>query len=356
MRFILFTSIIALVFACQQGTSERLKSKYLKVSGKVNFDRDVSEIYEKVSSVKLKIAGREYLESIDKIELRNNKLFVLNRFGSYAGLYAFSAVTGDFLGKYGEQGGGIGSYDIPYDFLIDQDKIELLTNGKIVVFDLESFEYMANKFVEFAAVRFMKKNGNYFYTRGGDEPYFTFFDSKEQKEYSYLKEYQPLHASNAFNPIITGYSKNFVQLNYNNQLYEIADDNTLQKSYLVKFDGKAIDQKYINSLPSPSAIRKKVASAKIIKEFFFELKDYLYFFYVYDGKEHVKIIAKKSHKELTFNVTKVSNSLTNEKYTPFIINQQGDQLISIKSLENDQSELHHDYEVFVLKVKEDLFE
>lgn len=363
MRNLILIGILLTVIACNSSNtvvneSELTNGNVLRSSGVANFNGDISRLYEVTSSVKLKLKGRDFLESIDKIEQYGGKLYVLNRFGVHAGLYAFDANTGDFLGSYGEKNDGIGSYSVPYDFDIDEksNTMELLTLRKILVFNLDSFEYLKTSVVAYSAVRFKKQGDNYFFVRGGrEEPYFTYVDYQVGKEYSYFEDGGPSHHNYPYNAIIEGYSNTYVQLNYCNQVYKISEDNTLKERYKVVFDGQSLDQDYVNSLQSPQEIREEMSSSKIVKEFFFELKDYFYFSFIYNQQQFVNVISKTTGKEITYNVTKVSNDLTDEEYPPFIVNQSGDQLIAIKSLENDQSETDHDFEVFFIKIKSELF-
>lgn len=364
MRYLILMGIICFLFSCSSNNvivsnKDLSGDKVLQVSSGVNFSEDVSELYQVVSSVKLQLKGREFLESIDKIEIKQNKVYVLNRFGANAGLYAFDASTGEFLSSYGERNDGIGSYSIPYDFIVDDtnNKMEMLTLGKILIFDLNNFEYIETKPVQYSAVRFKKDNGNYLFIRGGrQEPYFTYVSYNDNKEYSFFEDGGPSHHNYPYNPFIEGYSDTYVQLNYCNQIYKVTDENLLEERFKFIFDGQSLDQEYVNKFQSPQAIREQMASSKIIKEFFFELKDYLYFSFVHDQKQFVKIIAKETGKEVTYDVMKISNSVTNEKYPPFIINQRGDQLIAIKSLENDQAEISHDFEVFLMTIKDQKFQ
>lgn len=363
MRYLILMGILCLIFSCSSNntvvSNKNVSSdKILQVSSDVNFSADVSELYEQISSVKLQIKGREFLESIDKIEIKQNKIFVLNRFGANAGLYAFDANSGRFLGTYGERNDGIGSYSTPYDFIVDEanNKMEMLTLGKILIFDLNDFEYLATTSVQYSAVRFKKDQGNYLFIRGGrQEPYFTFVNYSENKEYSFFEDGGPAHHNYPYNPFIEGYSDTYLQLNYCNQIYKITDNNLLEERYKFIFDGNSLDQDYVNSFQSPQAIREQMASSKIVKEFFFELKDHLYFSFVHDQRQFVKMIAKETGKEITYDVMNISNSVTNEKFPPFIINQSGNQLIAIKSLENDQAEISHDFEVFLISIKKQPF-
>lgn len=363
MRYLIFFGVLAFMCACNSNDSvvenrNIANDKNLQVTGEVNFTGDVSNLYEISSSVKLKIGKREILESIDKIEIFADRIYVLNRFGINAGLYAFDINSGAYLGKFGNKDDGVGSYSIPYDFLIDADhkSVEMLTLGKIMRFDLNQFEYKESTPVQFSAVRFKKEGENYYFIRGGwQEPYFTFVNYQENKEYSFIENGRPSHNNYPYNAFIEGYSKTFVQLNYSNQLYRISEKNIFEEDLKVVFDGRLIDQDYINTLQSPQEIREKMASSKIVKEFFFELKDHYYFTFVYKQKQYVKITSKLSEQEITYDVRNVSNSITGEQFPPFIINQKGNQLLAIKSLENDLTEVEHDFEIFILNIKNDIF-
>lgn len=236
-------------------------------------------------------------------------------------------------------------------------ELEIIGDNKIIKYDLNSFEYKESEKVDFSIVRGKKFRSDYFFVRGGsNQPYLTVLQNPSKTEFSFFPNGGPKHTNYPFNSFTEGVNGTLLQINFSNIIYGVDHHKLLTEKFIIDFEGDEFDQKVVDQMTSPSQIKNEMANHKIVTKYFYDLGDKLYFTYVFQNKYFVAIKSLKNDAdELVYEITKGKNDVTNEEFPPYILNQNGKDLIAIKSLESDATEVEHDFEIFILNVKKDVF-
>ncbi|TKG93345.1 6-bladed beta-propeller [Puteibacter caeruleilacunae] len=131
---------------------------------------NLSEMFDPLSFVVLETKKECLIESIDKISIHKNKIYILDTKGAKS-LLVF-ATDGRYLYKIGKVGNGPGEYVKPYDFNVDlkNNEVKILTHKKLLIYDLGG-QYRRTLWYGFSARQFasMENRNECFYGAGKND-------------------------------------------------------------------------------------------------------------------------------------------------------------------------------------------
>ncbi|UAM98032.1 6-bladed beta-propeller [Polaribacter litorisediminis] len=341
MKNIFIIILFSLLFSCKNKDSGDFKVLNIDTNEQI-VRHKLSAFFEVEKKIKLNTKNRNLIASIDKILVHKNFIFILNRFSS-PGVYIFDT-KGEFIKKI----------TVPfdetqniYDFLIDSQKIEMLVAGKVLFFDVNTFEYINSKRIDYPSTRFYKTDEYYYLVNGKGQDLLMIADMNFNKQIQYLKEH-PSHGVYPYNSFININKDLFFFKNYSNALYQIKGSN-LKIGYKIIFNGVELDEAELGDIKNFKTEKSNPFFYKeVIKEFFFSTNKHFYFSFIKKSKEYVAIVNKSTRKVMNFDVSNVENDITNEKYFPFIVGKDDEFLISVKNLESSFYK-NEDFELFFLK-------
>ncbi len=295
---------------------------------------DFSENFEVVNTVCLENDNRSILYSIDKIEKYEDKLFILNRFSNKE-ILVFD-LKGTYLHNIGFSGEGPGGFGTPYDFNIVQDKIEVLTEGRIITYSING-TYLSSKRLALPAVRFLKISNNYAFVLGKKNKQLFITDENFKIINSFL-EYSEFHSILPFSSFSNTDGQNLFIRNLDNTIYSIENDKIYKYSEFI-FDKQAnlsdADKSKIK-INGSTRFLNKVSDKKIIYKYYFENQKLTVFSYLYNNSFYLVLRNKQTKKYKIINIDKTKNIYKNIKTfpVPVYLNENGN-LICYVSLESE---------------------
>ncbi|TKG94549.1 6-bladed beta-propeller [Puteibacter caeruleilacunae] len=151
IRYYIF--LLLLFIGCTNKAPERDFSTMLINPNSGSLKTKLSDIYEPVSAIALETKDACLIENIDKLQLFQDKIYVLDMYGAQS-LLVFNS-KGQYLFKIGRLGKGPGEYVRPFDFYIDKEdhEIRILTHKKVLVYDLTG-NYKRTINLDFSARQF----------------------------------------------------------------------------------------------------------------------------------------------------------------------------------------------------------
>lgn len=146
MRIKIITGAICLLVLTNCGFHKEMYANVNVIDAYSNNKAKLSELFDDVSVVPLEVVSGGLIGlTVCRIEVFDEKVFILNQAGSYKNLLCFDT-SGKFLFAIDEMGNGPGEYTHLSDFLIDHNKEELILcseQGRFLRFGM-SGEYVAD--------------------------------------------------------------------------------------------------------------------------------------------------------------------------------------------------------------------
>jgi hypothetical protein len=325
MNFFSYLFLLLLIISCR--TSEKKDDRQvltLKMPDAPNLvDLDTLIDPSSVQTICFKGGNRPIITEIDKVVEANGHFYFLSRFSATKGLYEFDK-SGNFVRSIGNERDGEGAFNNPYDFLLDSlnQKIELLTEGKILFFDVKSGKYLTSRTLELGAVRFAKSSDYYVFVHNGNFTVsFTDHDLKP-RPINYF-DYELLHSIYPFSSFWTSNDKLLFRRSNENTIFSVSKDYF--SPYLtVDFNQNKIEDEVKATLKDAQQMGEQLGGYKLLGKFFFETLDYLYFSYNFKGNTYLTIYSKKSKLVKVMDTRKIENKLTQSPYPPYVIGTTAD--------------------------------
>ena len=304
--------LFAIVFATSSCKPEKPNSNVFKIASSKSVNTNLSEYFEVVSVEAIDEGRTDFISDIYKVRYFNSQVYLLDRFSDKK-ISVYNYITGDFLHNIGHSGEGPGGFIYPYDLYIDEDDgiIRVLTSGRILNYRLDNAQYIDQTPIDFPAVRFSQlNNGNWLFVLGGGSDYQTIItDNSYHPVRSHLPRLR-MHNMLAWEPIIqTEDNRTLVVRNYDNNIYEITDDNELDTLICLDFGDPPITKEEKNSISKASEIAAKYSNMALLRRNFYLSKDYCLFVYQKNGEHNVVVKNLSSNEYISFNVKEVNNDL-----------------------------------------------
>lgn len=161
--YILF--LVSVVLSCkEQAVPESQETTGINIQWPSTNAKDVASIIDTILYIPIETHVDGLFGKITKLMSDDDKIYIFDRDKANA-LLVFD-MTGKFLYKAGNRGGGPGEYSFLWNFTVDEQFIYLLANSqkKIIIFDKEG------KFIKEMRIPFnahdigVSKNGNFMFT------------------------------------------------------------------------------------------------------------------------------------------------------------------------------------------------
>jgi hypothetical protein len=317
--------LMLFVFSCAKRENEDAELATLKMDDAVEvIDIDTLIDRSTVSSICFKGDNRPIITEIDKIAYSDGFFYILSRFAPNKGLYVFDN-SGNFVRSIGNEGGGEGAFVIPYDFLLDKTtkQIEILTNGKILYFDIKSGKYLFSKKLELGAVRFAKSSTDYVFVHNGEFTVAFTDHNLKRHPVDYFKK-DIIHSIQPYTSFWSDdNNKIYFHRDYENLIYLI-DGKEFRPHYSIDFGETPVTDDVKSKIKDPIEISTKLADLKLKASLYFETSDYIHFTYAYNNKLYLVLHSKKNSSTKILDVNNVKNNLTQEKRPPYVIGTTND--------------------------------
>lgn len=330
--------LFAIVFATSSCKSEKSSSNVFKIASSKSASTNLSEYFEVVSVETIDEGRTDFISDIYKVRYFNSRVYLLDRF-SEKKISVYNYVTGDFLHNVGHSGEGPGGFTYPYDLFIDEEEgvIRVLTSGRILNYRLDNAQYINQTLIDFPAVRFSKlNNGNWLFVLGGSSDYQTII---ADNSYHLVRSHLPrlrMHNMLAWEPIIhTEDNRTLVVRNYDNNVYEITDENELDTIIRLDFGDRSISEEEKNSISNANEIATKNSNTALLRRNFYLSKDYCLFAYQKNGEHNLVVKNLSSNEYISFNTQDVNNDLFLEADNKFPLilgmDNKGDFITRVRS-------------------------
>ena len=170
---LIFITVFLITFSCKKKANEIDYEKKINntddfevISIDVNKEEEsinISDFIDNVSYIKLETNRNCIIGKIDKIEITENYIYILDRFSAKS-LFVFKK-NGDFFKKIGRIGNGPGEYSSIWDFCILNDKeLFILDFSQNKLLFYKDFEFHKQKRLN-TLVEFIIKNDSYYYSK-----------------------------------------------------------------------------------------------------------------------------------------------------------------------------------------------
>jgi hypothetical protein len=138
-KYLVFFVIIALTLSCKKASVSEVETIDFESSNRAS----ISSLFQDIHIIPLETASDGLIGlDIQRMEIFDNKIFILNNLSSHNNILCFDKNTGSFLFKIDRMGQGPGEYIYLGDILIDKYKKQLVLAseaGRYLFFDLNGF-------------------------------------------------------------------------------------------------------------------------------------------------------------------------------------------------------------------------
>jgi hypothetical protein len=246
-RNIIILIFVGILFSCN---NERSDSDIEIIQLKSSLRKKASDLFKEVKVIPLETTDLSLIVRIKRLEIWNDKIFVLNELQSHRNILCFD-LGGKFLFSIDRIGQGPGDYSYLGDFILDKNLNHLILvsdNSRTLHFDSQgNFLYDIFSKDIYYPTHFIYVN---------DSTYLTFnCGDLEPKEASLLyldpKTMNIRHMSNSINEFYYGAGNNPISKNNNNilcyaysdSIYDISDRNNVYAKYLLYSNDTQIKNK-----------------------------------------------------------------------------------------------------------------
>lgn len=231
MKYIKFVLFSILIFSCNTQSTERkelVETVNIEISTESN-DQLFSDYFKKISYVKLETLDSSIIGSIDKLIVKNEKIFI-GDFTINNAIYVFS-LQGKFIGGISNYGKGPNEYENIRDFIVSENLIEILDiTNRIYRYNLK-FEFINNILLPFNAVKLSKIDTNIY----------SFYSPTLRETYGKNSNFQLIVYNVRSKNIINSYVKKYYNLNLPNF---VERSNLVSHNNTVLFSKTFIDTIY----------------------------------------------------------------------------------------------------------------
>lgn len=127
--------IVAIIVSC----NKKNETNIVTIGMSSDIHIEISSLFDKVEFVQLETKENSLVGfNVEKMELYNGRLFLLNQTGAHKNILCFS-IDGKFLYEIDRIGQGKGEYSFLNDFIVDYKKEELVlfAQNRVLYFDLD---------------------------------------------------------------------------------------------------------------------------------------------------------------------------------------------------------------------------
>lgn len=266
-KFVLVLLLISSLFvSCNKRNNDQKKIDEL-TSGKYSFNISSSEsnidwgsLIDSFSVIPLENKIEALLGKIDKVEIRENKLFLLDVM--HRKLNVFDSKNGKFLGQIGTRGKGRGEFLDIRDFSIVGDTIFCLDYNRVNKYHLNSFEFISSvpltneEVIDVNPINFVFFGDNNYYiwnnlekgSKKDDQGYFLlrFENNKKTKSYFKHNEARFFEDKMFFKTTVKNEYLVAPPIGYNN--ISLLSDTGVINYIDMDFNGKNLPKDYLESI------------------------------------------------------------------------------------------------------------
>ncbi len=321
--FILFCWVV-LFFSCS-------KEKTSLETIHVDFGKSLDKAYlsdfidPDFQLIALETTPKSLIGRISKVVTTEDYIFVLDSYSTNS-LFVFDK-TGKFLWKIGKEGDGPGEYHKLLDFIIADDKVEILDNGYFIKTYKFDGEFVNNKKLpEFSAIKMAKnKKGGFVFISGKRLDNLLLTNKNLKIENSYFPFVNPYLDKMIINPFIqTGNGSILYRRFLNDTLYQILEDRIIPV--------KHID--YANKAFHIDIEKAKNLGEKIKTEFYdycttrfyYENKTHEYLVFLYKGEPWIHLSSKQRNASKLYKYSNRINDVFFDN-TAYVVGTEDDQFI-----------------------------
>lgn len=326
-----------------------ISSCKLKNTKEINIDLKKNLSYNFADKLKidkiycLKKENRDfYISNISKVVFSDKNIFVLDAYNTQK-VYVFD-INGNYIKNLGYvRDGGKESYQKLIDLFIDNNKVVLVSNAKLLFFDINNLSFVESKNISIPVINLVKYKDNY-YGQTFDKDLLVVFNKKFKKEKGFMK-LMPIFSIQATESFTQDSNDLYFHRYLENNLYKISKNGV----DTIKFNFKGFNN-YKNldlskKIFSPIEIEKYLINEALTAEIYAidgyyillsrDVAPYLYFY----NKTNPKKSFSLYEDEKNWNNKK--NNLTKDHSSPNIIGTTKTHLIAIiesEFLDNNEKE------------------
>lgn len=323
------SNISLFIFSCTiftiVGFTSNLERVFIDIDKSIESFK-LSELYKSVKLIPLETNEYSLIGEIRKVVEYGNYYLIIDKYITQS-VYVFDK-GGCFIQKIGNNSDGPEGFEIPTDITIVGDELYLLDGQrlKINIYDLNTFEHVANFKLNFTALN-MEYFDDKFYFISFDEPYyFTITDLDMNIINTSVEAKLESRKINLIAPFSKSNNEMFCRLSLDNNVYALGD----AALPVIEFDFKENNFRKFKKKLSIDDLNALYAHEKYVtylQSLNFTKND-IYLTYRINRETHHTLIDRKSKEYKTFNSKSVENDVTFSEYIPWLpFNGNNDNLI-----------------------------
>jgi hypothetical protein len=246
-RNIIILVFVAVLFSCN---NERSESDIEIIQLKSFLKKNASELFKEMKVIPLETADLSLIVEIKRIEIWNDKIFVLNEIKSHRNILCFN-LDGKFLFSIDRMGQGPGDYTYLGDFIVDKNLNHLILiseNSRTLHFDSQGdFLYdIFSKDIYYPTHFIYLNDSTYLTFNSGDlapENISLLYLDAETMNIRYMSNSISEFYYSAGNNPLSKNNNDILCYVFNDSVYDISDMNNVYAKYFLYSGGTQIKNK-----------------------------------------------------------------------------------------------------------------
>ena len=262
----------------------------------------LSNVFVPIEIIGLETTQNSLIQNIDKLKILGQNIYILDTHGAKS-LLVFT-IDGRFKYKIGHAGNGPGEFMIPIDFDVSSTEVRILSNKKILVFDLYG-KFIREFSLDFSAHYFSRISADFDAFYGAyNEDKIIVANKKGRKKFSFF-EYSPR------NRLVTPWSIQKVDtvtifnIPLCDTIFQVNKD-IISPYCVIDFGIGSFKYENFNNLPEENkmdAVNYVLSSKRfVLKQFYSETQDYKLLSFVYNKQPIFSLHSKNLNSSLFYNV------------------------------------------------------
>lgn len=280
----------------------------------------LSKLFDEVEVIALETSPISLIGEIRKIIQHKDRFYILDAYSSNA-VFVFDN-RGKFLHKLGKNGDGPGEYKLPLDFNIFKDKAYVLDGQKIIIYDVDTGQYITTKAIkEFPCQKFIVLGEDLFYFYSASSPYHLIQTNENLNITNFsIPRLNYLRRSGLIEPFTKiSDQQYYFRLALNDTLFSITR-NQMNPAAVIDFGKFSItndflenQRKIVQNDPSPD-IPDKVTFIHS----FYENSDIIYVSFRANSKLKYALISKCDNTSIVFDDNHLENDISFQSHFPYL--------------------------------------
>jgi len=347
MRKIIYISLL-LLFSCADGTQKNNHSG-INIDSKGKIEQSnflLSSIVDNFSFVELETNDNSLLQAVDKVIIKDDLIFVLDKDGNNQVL-VFD-INGKYIRKIGNIGAGPGEYQNVSDFCIDNNLIYILSDLSLYVYNHDGI-FLEKIKLDFNAANIEFFKDKFFFICGIDN-YIIVTDDK----FNVLTSDFPLKNSGAnvddvtgipidfrllINPMLRTDSSLVFRRFLDNHVYKIDENLDTDCQYYFDFGEKSFSIESSGKFTREADFKEKMANSRCHVKYLTEDENYILYIFFDENIPCLGVYDKSVNKTEMYHYEKLVDDITNISFPIFEYSTKNEIIAVINPMELSKEEI-----------------